>query len=399
MKLMMVFDLNTYSALLLLPFSQGVLYGLLLIFKTRDRCKISSVLLGILLLLISIKIAFWMLGFAGWYDSHDAFTSFMFYFPFNTTCLIGPLIYFYFLSATNQRFKFEKKHAPHLWLPITWAAGILCKLVVDYTCYFPFPNTPYHQFGTKGPLAELDKTLLFTLISYGSLSYYLFLTFKSFHAYKQYAIQNLSSSDNVDFVWLRNILLALGSGLVVMFVYQVVNWITPLSYKTDWYSYACLGIMVYYLGIKGYQFQMANKPALHFTQEMNEAAVDPLNSPKLFPDLVMHQQELDLLLSRQKPYLIADLTLSQLAGMMMINQALLSRVINVGYQLNFNDFINSYRIKEVRLKIDAKAHKHITLLGIALDSGFNSKATFNRAFKKQTGKTPLEYIKSIESTP
>jgi AraC-like DNA-binding protein len=393
---MMVFELNNYSALLLLPFSQAVIFGILLICKTGDRFKISNLLLGIILLLISIKIAFWMLGFAGWYDSHDAYTSFMFYFPFNTICLIGPLIYFYFLSATNQDFKFEKKHTYHLWLPIIWLAIILSKLSIDYILYFPFPKAPYTQFGTKGPLAEVDKTLLFTLISYGSLIYYLILTFKSFHAYKQYAVQNLSSLENLDFVWLRNILLALGTGLVLMFVYQVINWVTPLSYKTDWYSYMFLGILVYYLGIKGYMFQGSNKPALYFTQEANKIEHDQLNEPKVLPDLAIRMKELTELLDQQKPYLIADLTLSRLASMMMLNSGLLSKVINVGYNLNFNDFINGYRIKEVISRIDNQHYKKVTLLGIALDSGFNSKATFNRAFKKQTGKTPLEYIKNRE---
>ncbi|NTD96352.1 AraC family transcriptional regulator [Agrobacterium tumefaciens] len=394
---MMVFELNNYSALLLLPFSQAVLFGILLICKTGDRFKISNLLLGIILLLMSIRIAFWMLGFAGWYDSHDASTSFMFYFPFNTICLIGPLIYFYFLSATNQDFKFEKKHAYHLWLPMIWATIILSKLAIDYILYFPFPKTPYTQFGTRGPLAEIDKTLLFTLISYCSLIYYLIITFKSFYAYKRYAVQNLSSLENLDFIWLRNILLALGTGLVLMFVYQVTNWVTPLSYKTDWYSYMFLGILVYYLGIKGYMFQGSNKPALYFSQKASKSDHDQLNEPKVLPDLAIHMRVLTELLDQQKPYLIADLTLSQLASLMMLNSGLLSKVINSGYDLNFNDFINGYRIKEVISRIDNQQHKKVTLLGIALDSGFNSKATFNRAFKKQTGKTPLEYIKNRES--
>lgn len=391
----MAFELNTYSALLLLPFSQAVLFGILLIFKTGDTFKLSNLLLGAILLMMSIKIAFWMLGFAGWYDSHDTYTSFMFYFPFNTICLIGPLIYFYFLSATNQDFRFEKQHAHHLWLPVIWVIVILGKFSLDFALHFPFPKTTYTQFGTKGPLAEIDKTLPFTLISYGSLIYYLILTFRSFYAYKKYAIQNLSSLENLDFVWLRNILLALGSGLVLMFIYQIANWITPLSYRADWYSYMFLGILVYYLGIKGYMFQRAQKPALNFTETSNSYD-DQLDEVKEFPDLPIRMEELTTLLNQQKPYLVPELTLSQLAYMMRLNSGILSRVINVGYNLNFNDFINGYRIKEVLWKIDDQQHKKITLLGIALDSGFNSKATFNRAFKKQTGKTPLEYIKSIE---
>jgi AraC-like DNA-binding protein len=336
-----------------------------------------------------------MLGFAGWYDSHDVYTSFMFYFPFNTICLIGPLIYFYFLSATNQEFKFKKKHAYHLLLPVIWAAVILGKFLIDYSFYFPFPNTPYSQFGTKGPFAELDKTLLFTLTSYGALFYYLLLTLRSFHAYKRYANQNLSAPEKLDFVWLRNILLAIGSGLLLTFIYQGVNWVTPLSYKTDWYNYLFLGILVYYLGIKGYLFQRATKPAMFFTGGLNKADDDQSNEYKALPDLDIRVKALTELLDQQKPYLIPDLTLSQLAAMMKCNSVLLSRVINAGYNLNFNDFINSYRVKEVRARIDVQQHKKVTLLGIALDSGFNSKATFNRAFKKQTGKTPLEYVKDL----
>jgi AraC-like DNA-binding protein len=393
----MRFEFNTYSTFLLLPFSQAVLFGILLICKTGDRFKISNLLLGNILLMISIKIAYWMLGFAGWYDSHDTYTSFMFYFPFNIICLIGTLIYFYFLSATNQDFKFEKRHVNHLILPILWAVVILSKLSLDYVFYFPFPKTPFTQFGTKGPFAEIDKTILFNLISCSSLIYYLLLTFKSFHAYKRYAVQNLSSLENLDFVWLRNILLALASGLVLMFVYQIVNWITPLTYKADWYSYLFLGLLVYYLGIKGYMFQGSDKPALYFNETVKNDE-NQSNDIKVFPDLPIHMQELTQLLDQQKPYLISELTLSQLAAMMTLNAGLLSKVINMGYNLNFNDFINSYRIKEVISKINNQHHKKVTLLGIALDSGFNSKATFNRAFKKQTGKTPVEYIRSLEIT-
>jgi len=394
---MMGFELNIYSTFLLLPFSQAVLFGILLICKTGDKFKISNLLLGTILLMLSIKIAYWMLGFAGWYDSHDAYTTFMFYFPFNTICLIGPLIYFYFLSATNQDFKFEKRHAYHLCLPIIWILVILSKLSLDYILYFPFPKAPFTQFGTKGPLAEIDKSILFTLISYGSLIYYLLLTFKSYKAYEQYAIQNLSSLESIDFVWLRNILSALALGLVLMFIYQIVNWVTPISYKTNWYSYLFLGLLVYYLGIKGYMFQGLNKPALYFTQQI-KIDDDQSNEVKVFLDLPNHMNELTQLLDQQKPYLISELTLSQLASMMKLNSGLLSKVINIGYNLNFNDFINGYRINEVLSRINDQQHKKITLLGIALDSGFNSKATFNRAFKKQTGKTPVEYIRSLENT-
>ena len=61
--------------------------------------------------------------------------------------------------------------------------------------------------------------------------------------------------------------------------------------------------------------------------------------------------------------------------------------------MNFNDFINHYRIEAVKEKLSAGEHNTTTLLGIAYDCGFNSKATFNRAFKKSTTLSPNEYLK------
>jgi AraC-like DNA-binding protein len=67
-------------------------------------------------------------------------------------------------------------------------------------------------------------------------------------------------------------------------------------------------------------------------------------------------------------------------------------MINQGFQQNFNDFINNYRIEAVKQKLQLGEQKTQTLLGIAYDCGFNSKATFNRAFKKVTGVSPKEWL-------
>lgn len=60
--------------------------------------------------------------------------------------------------------------------------------------------------------------------------------------------------------------------------------------------------------------------------------------------------------------------------------------------MNFNDFVNYYRTEEVIKKLQSGKHNIHTLLAIAYDCGFNSKSTFNRSFKKQTGLTPKEYL-------
>lgn len=86
----MPFEFNLYSSLLLPAFIQGILFAALLLVRGWKFQRLSDKLLGWLLLLNAIKIAYWMLGFAGWYDSHDGFTSFMFYFPFDNVLWMGP---------------------------------------------------------------------------------------------------------------------------------------------------------------------------------------------------------------------------------------------------------------------------------------------------------------------
>ena len=101
---------------------------------------------------------------------------------------------------------------------------------------------------------------------------------------------------------------------------------------------------------------------------------------------------LQKILKEEKPYLNPDLTIKQLAEMLEVNSNQLSQVINELLQKNFHQLINEYRVEEVKQNINDTSR---TLLGIALDSGFNSKSSFNRIFKDITGLTPSEYKNSL----
>jgi len=87
----------------------------------------------------------------------------------------------------------------------------------------------------------------------------------------------------------------------------------------------------------------------------------------------------------------AELTVSSLAEKLNLPPRELSRIINIGVNKNFNDFINAYRVREVIGKMTGKNYDHLTLLGIAYESGFNSKSSFNRIFRELTGKSPAQY--------
>ena len=99
-------------------------------------------------------------------------------------------------------------------------------------------------------------------------------------------------------------------------------------------------------------------------------------------------------MSVEEPYLEPRLTLKQLAIELEMSAHILSQIINEVHRQNFYDFVNSYRVKHLKELLDDKQYKTKTLLAIALESGFNSKATFNTVFKKLTNQTPSEYIKN-----
>ena len=100
------------------------------------------------------------------------------------------------------------------------------------------------------------------------------------------------------------------------------------------------------------------------------------------------------LFEEHKPYLNTSLSLSSLAEQLNIHPNKLSWLINEHCGKNFNEFVNSYRLAAFKKKAHDPAYKHLTILGLAYESGFNSKTVFNAFFKKTTGMTPKSWIKS-----
>jgi AraC-like DNA-binding protein len=96
-------------------------------------------------------------------------------------------------------------------------------------------------------------------------------------------------------------------------------------------------------------------------------------------------------MENQKPYLQNQLTIKDVAEAIQVPEKYVSQVINEALGLNFFNFINEYRVNEVKKRIVSPEYNHLSLLGIALDCGFNSKSSFNGVFKKQTGETPSSY--------
>lgn len=225
-------------------------------------------------------------------------------------------------------------------------------------------------------------------------------------------------------------LVVLGFGLGLGFV-AVEVWFGPFPYADLWFAFAVRAGIVFGLAVVGVQalatlaaqevaadaYQIQYRRSSNWTslarlavparkaprseplfllvdrlpnEDLVVAAVERELLPPLAAELLPGRARLLTLMQDQRPWLEPELTLPQLAQRLGIHPNVLSRIINTGCGQNFNDFVNSYRVAQARQLLADPQFAHYSLLGVALASGFNSKSTFNRVFKKLTEQVPGE---------
>ena len=106
------------------------------------------------------------------------------------------------------------------------------------------------------------------------------------------------------------------------------------------------------------------------------------------------KEKLDSLMVNERAFMKNDLTLSDVAKQLKTSTNNISWVLNTVYNTTFYDFINGYRVKEFIQRVENKEHLSRTILALSMDSGFNSKSTFNKAFKNLMKDTPSNFIKN-----
>jgi AraC-like DNA-binding protein len=108
-----------------------------------------------------------------------------------------------------------------------------------------------------------------------------------------------------------------------------------------------------------------------------------------------YKKQLVALLRIDKPFLNPQISLADLSEKLSVSTKHLSQIINQSFNKSFFDFINSYRIQEVQQILKESKDDKLTVLEAMYQAGFNSKSSFNTAFKKETGLTPTEFRQMI----
>lgn len=396
----MIFQFNFYSSLLLISFSQGIIFSVLLLIKGIQNENQSYSWLSLFVFLCSLYVAPWMLGFAGWYDNQP-YRDILFYVPFLHLFFIGPVIFFYIKSVLNPSFQFTKKQFIHfipgiLYLLYSVAVWVTDKLILkDY--YF-YENQ-----------ADKDFALWYQVLGLLSMMGYFTASLNYYQLYKKLIFQVTSFANQILFNWIQNFLYAFLAMLILRIIFYLLPYIVemPKDYTGIWWHYLFFSIILYYIGITGYSnpihttipFQVSlaeNKPVFllsNLKNSENTIDIDFETIPNEKDTEVLEWKEkIDALLQNELLYKNPELTILDIAKKLNTSVNLISKSINKGFQMNFNDYINTFRIEAIKEKLHQNEHQKNTLLSIALDCGFNSKATFNRAFKKNTGFSPKDFL-------
>ncbi len=162
----------------------------------------------------------------------------------------------------------------------------------------------------------------------------------------------------------------------------------PIGYDSLWVGLSVFIFVIGYYSLKEpelFRIPLPVEKTKSKPQRMPERAIS------LLKERLQHAIEED------KLYLQSNLTLRDLAQHLNTSTHNLSWYLNQVLQTNFYDYINHYRIKEFIKKIDNNEHHQNTILALSMDVGFNSKSTFNKAFKLEMNDTPSNYIKQLVS--
>lgn len=94
-------------------------------------------------------------------------------------------------------------------------------------------------------------------------------------------------------------------------------------------------------------------------------------------------------------YRNGELKLDELAATVAMTPHELSQLINDACGVNFQEYLNGYRVAALKQALHAPEHANQSILDLGLACGFNSKSALNRVFKEIAGMTPSEYRKQV----
>lgn len=365
--------MSIYTTPLQFGYILGLSMAVLFWIRGYREERLSDKMLGWVMFFLAMEVQDYTFGFAGINFLWDQINGF----PRGTALLFGPALYFYLRSQINRDFKLEKGH---LWHLLLWFIPFIIELII-------FMNGAHTV--QKWQSSSIHHYLNYPrqLLLWGSYIYYFSKSLALYKEYREWAKNQFSDQEMISFIWFRNLVYFMIFGILFKELFGLTDSILDLDFYQDWWWNLAMVAIIFYVGIWGYS---QAQPA-EILYQANEKE-SPQSTKESIEDLSQWRSKIERIMTEHKPYLEAQLSLKTLAQMLKTNPSILSAAINQNFRKNFNDFVNEYRVNEFLTLSKEVDYQHYTLLALALECGFNSKSTFNRAFKKLKGQTPKELL-------
>lgn len=361
---------------------QGFVLALIIYFNKRG-IKIANQVLGLLLFCFSLILVEESLELLDYHLSYSRITGAGFFLDI----ILGPLSYLYALAITDKT-KVSRNNIAHIVPPL-----ILNLVYIPYHFLISWDNHLINNGNLSIPfggivVAKIVFQLIYQIAAIKTVKDFIRSSDK-----KQMASPQFRAA-----VWLRKVITAVIILIPVVLMFENLQEI--FIYDSDYITSLIMLIAIYSIG-----YAALSNPIV-FSRQTDEVVItDGTNrndqkyrtSPLTATKKMELKAQLLSYMEAEKPYLNTDLGFDDLAQNLNVPGHHLSQVLNEVLDQKFYDFINSYRIQEVIRKIRNNEHVNNNILTLGLASGFNSKPTLNRAFKKHTGSTPIDYIRNIET--
>lgn len=350
------------------------LLGFLLVFHRRKANKTANIFLGLFVVTVGLAL----LEIPLFYKNFQLRNPIIFEMIGLSRFLTAPFLYISILCFTSIQKKIDRNILWHF-LPFL---------------FFLLFRLPFFITGKNIDFSDEERKIVFFILQIvlpiQTLIYWC-LSFIKLQKHLKNIRQFSSSIENIDLKWLKYFLLIV---LVIILVWLNLVFfnLSGLIALTPFLYLANIFFLAY--------FSLQQKEIFDFSHtELFEIATvkeSKKDSQKRVSENRLNElnEKLKELIQVEKVYLDNDLSLPKLSQKLAASYNETSFLINELYQDNFYNFINKYRVEEAKKILLSEKYNQLNILGIAYESGFNSKTTFNTTFKKCTGFSPTEFVKS-----
>lgn len=323
--------------------------------------RVANRTLAALLLVLAGVVTPWMIGFAGFYDRWRWLT----FAPFQITLAVPPLLWLYAVGLTTGRWPPRaRRHLTPAAIQFAYLAG---------SFLLPWPLKDRWADLTYTPVTRATDVL--TVLG---LAIYGIAGLKLLRRYRAAIAEQRSDDARFASRWLARAFAAGALLLPVWAGFVAWNALDPLGYR---------GLMPLYLAIAAFALFLAVEGWRHATLPFPPPIIPPPAPPGR--DWRAQGEAWAAAVRVEGWAADPELSLATLARRLGTNTGYLSRALNDGLGVSFSSFVNGLRSRAVAAAIDAGDRR--PLLDLALEAGFASKASFNRAFRAELGTSPSAY--------